>query len=223
VEGEGGEMIRSWTAAMLLLLVAGTACTSGSAGTEPSDRTSSSVRASPVPSGVFVSANFHPKVTFRLTPELDDARDRAALVTVDGARSQAVNIMAVSEVYDPASGELTTPPGDLIAWLRANPYLHAGKPTATEVAGLPATRIDVRVTKVPPVSSSLSCAPGCLKLFQMGLDQLPLGRGGRARFIAVQTDSGTVIIEFAATSAGFDAFASSAQRLIDTVRFLPVS
>jgi hypothetical protein len=131
--------------------------------------------------------------------------------------------MAVSEVYDPRSGELATPPGDLIGWLRANPYLRAGKPTPTRVAGFPATRVDVQVVRAPPANSSLSCAPGCLRLFQMGLDQLPLGRGGRARFIAVQTDSGTVMIEFAATSAGFDALAATAQRLIDTVRFLPVS
>jgi hypothetical protein len=207
---------------LLLLTTATSACTSGSAGTASSSR-SSSVGVSPVPSGVFVSANFHPKLSFHLTPQLDHPRDGPALVTVDGERSGPVNFMAVSEVYDPATGKLTTPPGDLIAWLRAHPYLHARKPTTTEVAGLSATQIDVEVAKAPAEGSPLRCAPGCLRLFQMGLDLLPLGRGGRARFIAVQTATGQVIIEFAATDGGFDAFAATAQRLIDTVRFPPIS
>ena len=211
------------TASALLVVIATAACTSAEPGSTGSDRPSSSTGPSPVPSGVFVSANFHPEVTFRLTPPFDHTRDDPALVTVDGEGPETVNIFDVSEAYDPKTGNLVPAPGDLIAWLRTHPYLDAGAPKAIHVGRWRAVQIDVKVARAPPADSALRCAPGCLLLFQMGLDRLPIAQGGRARFIVVQTDATSVVIEFEAAAAGFGASAAVAQRLINTVRFAPIS
>ncbi len=77
----------------------------------------------------------------------------------------------------------------------------------------------MRWSPASPAKSPLSCAPGCVKLFQMGLDLLPLGKGAHVRFVVVPVGPDDVTIEFATTAGGFQRFAATADRLIRTASF----
>ncbi len=123
-------------AVLAISIGAASACSTGTPGPNP---TGSHRTPSPIPSGVFVSANFHPQVRFRFPGDLNQTTDRPTLIAVDDGALPQLNLMVVGEVYDPRYRGAVAAPDDLVAWLRSNPYLRTGPPIPTTVGGLTAT------------------------------------------------------------------------------------
>lgn len=203
--------------ALAAFLAAAVGCTSAPPSGLPA--TTPAREPSPIPSGVFVSANFHPSLTFRYTRRLSDARDDANLVTLDDGGPPQLYIMSVSQVYDPRSGQLAFPPVDMIAWLRSNPYLRTTRVVETTVGSLRARQLDATVTKPPPTSSPLSCAPGCVRLFLSGMAAVGVPKAALIRFIVVDVRGQPVTIEFETARTDFNRFAAAVRPVLDSMTF----
>ena len=88
-----------------------------------------------------------------------------------------VSVLRVTDVWtkylvpdpvQPLEAQYVVPaPDDLLGWFRSNPYLRLSEPSATMVAGLPATTFTAEVPPLPPEADGTCNGARCTILFSL--------------------------------------------------------
>lgn len=179
----------------------------------------------PLPAGSYVTEEFKPAMSFTLDkgwtrggPELRDAWDMRDIKNDDFW----LGFLNAEEVYDPdGSGELRIAPApeDMVAWLRANPYLKTKKPKPTSVGGEAGVQFDAIVSGAPEYPECTGC-PNLGLFHESAGATWGVSKGEKLRFIVLEDVRGqTVTIVVETSASGFDEFVPEAQKVVDSVEW----
>jgi len=182
-----------------------------------------------MPAGDYVSYEFEPALLFRVgegwrlsTPETPDelplqgpGLGQLTFITTPLLVFNPSNPGSPEEVPAPENAE------EWASWFQSHPHLDTSEPVQASVGGAPGVRIDVTDTSVPDNFPGLDyCLFSCVPLF-------PYGNGNvvafdpqyKDRFVIVDVEGETVVIDVAAPVEQFDEFLPKAQKVLDTVEW----
>jgi hypothetical protein len=125
---------------------------------------------------------------------------------------------------DSADGRATeaTPP-DIAAWLASNDRVTATASRSTQVGGVPATEIVVRVARPldrPPAECTTSRCVVLARIADVG-ELVHLERGERARVLVVGDPGAQVVVTYRAPEDEFAVLDQAARGLLSGLRFTP--
>ena len=125
----------------------------------------------------------------------------------------------IIEVYDPATGALTTAPADLYGWLRDHPDLRVGRARPVTVAHVPGLRFAVAVAFRRPAHPD----PDCRRRFQVTCTAIsPRGSyqdGTLLQVTILQTEPDPLIVTIAHfTRAGLRRMEEAAAPVLESLR-----
>ncbi len=198
----------------------------------------------PLPTGEYVSDEFKPAMSFRLSkgwqnwaegagaqqeivyaPEMSDnlllnyAADGKVVGTVEFYADPSVYRMVTS--YE---AKVEPTPKDMVAWQQQNPRLEVEKPKPATVGGVKGEQFDAVVSRMPQeYLSCLGMEPSCLPLFVSSVNPdlyTILDETQKARFIVLEDVEGkTVVVLLTAETVKFDEFLPEAQEMLKTVEW----
>jgi hypothetical protein len=157
-----------------------------------------------------------PHLAFPFTARAD-APDFVYLTSND---PQAVAFARPNGVF--ANGtKVVDVPGDLAAWLHANPYLRTGAVTAISLGGLSGVEMDAVVASIPSPQPSFCTADGlqCLPVATSSDGPILYLKGEKVRFIVLHAGGAQMLLSIEALPTAFPVFATSAEQLLRSVRF----
>jgi len=198
----------------------------------------------PLEPGTYRTVDFRPALSFRVGKDwglLGDAENGIALAPrFDPATGpeQQLTFTAARWVFDEPlltdkernanrEAHIRPAPGDVEAWLRANPYLKVGPSRPARLGGVGGVRFDVRVKEPPgPTNCPQYGEPHhCVYLFAItrgsGVEPIELVEVGGApsRYILVEVKGQPVLAGVSAPPDQFEDFVAEAGKVLESVRF----
>jgi hypothetical protein len=133
-----------------------------------------------------------------------------------------------SDIFDPSNlsepKELPAPENaeEWVSWLQSHPYLDTSKPVPASVGGVSGMRIDVTASSTPENYPRYNCGEQpCVPLYPLirysGIVSI---EGWTDRFVIVDVEGETVVIDVAAPAGQFDEFAPKAEKLLEVVEWI---
>ena len=130
-------------------------------------------------------------------------------------------------VFDPSNlsepKELPAPDSatEWVSWLQRHPNLETSKPLPVSVGGASGKLIDVRASSMPKNYPRKVCYDEpCVPLYPISAGStIGSYEGWKDRFIIVDVEGETVLIDVAALSERFDTFSPKAQEILDSVEW----
>jgi hypothetical protein len=196
----------------------------------------------PLEAGSYRTTVFEPAASFRVGPgwEIPAAetpgsftlgRDVDSTAPLDG---KYLTFLRVEQVFatplltdDQLRGDqrryLRLVPRDLVAWLRAHPYLKVSTPKQVRVGGLAGTRVDVTVEDLPArPDTCVDLNPRqCVFLFPFAgsRDIYAAVEGPPSRVFVLDARGPPLVVDVGAPQAERAAFLAEAGEVLETVRF----
>ena len=210
-------------AVLMVVMLALTACGSGSAQEEPEGRPLPLYKEALSP-GEYHSVKFKPSLSFEVGKGWSNAATQLSEY-INLAYEGETNRLAfanVKEVFKPGTLEMVEAPKDLVGWLQNHPYLKTSEPQPVTVGGVEGEQLDVLVEDLPKDYSVDPECSDCVDIAPLSNDEAAAYfREVNERKVIVLEDvkGDTVMIWFAGPPDTFDKFASKAQKVVDSVKW----
>jgi hypothetical protein len=197
----------------------------------------------PLEPGTYEAGKFRPKLSFRVGQGwglLGDEENGLALAAdfdPAAAPEKQLTITAVKWVFDDpllTDNELNAnrerhirpAPGDVVGWLRANPYLKVGPARPVTLGGMRGVQFDVAVKDLPGPSNcpSFGGSEHCVLLFPVTrgnaepIELVEVG-GSPSRYTVVEVKGQPVVVSVGAPAGQFKGFTAEADKVLKTVSF----
>src|SRR5215203_1900481 len=213
-------------AVSMVVILALTACGSGSAQEEPKARPLPLYEEALSP-GEYHSVTFKPSLSFKVGKGWEIAAEQLSeyinLGYEGGIETHYLAFANVKEVSKPGTLEAVDAPKDLVGWLQHHPYLKTSKPQPVTIGGVKGEQLDVLVDLPKNYSVDPECDPGeCLNIAPLSNDQesaIFMAVNKRKVIVLEDVKGDTVMIWFAAPPDEFDEFAPEAQKVINSVKW----
>jgi hypothetical protein len=192
--------------------------------------------------GRYTAREFEPAVSFEVGGEgryIAVAATTDAIV-INGPKRARLIFIKYRYVFDPSNlseaKEVPAPENtdEWVSWFQRHPNLDTSKPVPVRVGSASGKQIDVMVTSpenypkdlncggqypcVPLPCVPLSCVPLYISSDESSL-AAPYDEDWKNRFIIVDVEGETVVIDVAAPVDEFDEFAPKAQKVLDSVEW----
>ena len=210
-------------ALLMVVILALTACGSGSAQEEAKGR--------PLPldenalsPGEYHTVEFKPPLSFEVSEPWASATAQLSDWIELGYEGDTgfITFANVEEVFKPGTTEVVDAPKDLVGWLQEHPYLKTSKPQPITLGGVKGEQLAAIVDHLPKDYYG-NCGTDCLDIFnQSGGEQIGYFNAikrERRVFVFEDVKGETVAIWFASEADKFDRFAPEAQKVVDSVRW----
>jgi hypothetical protein len=210
-------------ALLMVVILALTACGSGSAQEEAKGR--------PLPlyenalrPGQYHTVKFKPPLSFEVSEPWSSTTAQLSDWIELGYEGDTgfITFANVEEVFKPGTTEVVDAPKDLVGWLQEHPYLNTSKPQPVTLGGVKGEQLAVVVDHLPKDYYG-NCGTDCLDIFnQSGGEQIGYFNAikrERRVFVFEDVKGETVAIWFASEADKFDRFAPEAQKVVDSVRW----
>ena len=213
-------------AVSMVVILALTACGSGSAQEEPKGRPLPLYEEALRP-GEYHSVKFKPSLSFEVGKGWSNAANQLSeFINLGYEGGTGINYLTfanVKEVFKPGTLEMVDAPKDLVGWLEHHPYLKTSKPQPVTVGGVEGEQLDVLVEDLPKdYSVDPECGNTCVNIAPLSNDQAAaiFFEVNKRKVIVLEDVKGdTVMIWFAAPPDEFDEFAPKAQKVVDSVQW----
>src|SRR5215210_4394531 len=212
-------------AVSMVVILALTACGSGSAKEEPKARPLPLYEEALSP-GEYHSVKFKPSLSFEVGKGWSNAASQLSeFINLGYEGGTGVNYLAfanIKEVFKPGTLEVVEAPKDLVGWLQHHPYLKTSKPQPVTLGGVKGEQLDVLVEDLPKDYSVDPECSDCVDIAPLSNDQEAaiFQEVNKRKVIVLEDVKGdTVMIWFAAPPDEFDEFAPEAQKLVDSVKW----
>src|SRR5215211_8941644 len=165
-------------AVSMVVILALTACGSGSAKEEPKARPLPLYEEALSP-GEYHSVKFKPSLSFKVGKDWINAEEQLS-DTLDlgqegcgppGDLTCKLHVMNVKEVFKPGTTNVVEAPKDLVGWLEHHPYLKTSKPKPGTVGGVKGEQLEVLVDHLPKNPNGY-CGSDCLDIFNQSSNQI---------------------------------------------------
>jgi uncharacterized protein YjbI with pentapeptide repeats len=174
--------------------------------------------------GEYVTDEFEPALSFSISDSWQLYQDTRNVLDLDRLEEgdQFFTFTSPLHVFDPSKpSELKEVPGpenadEWASWFQRHPNLDTSEPVRVSVGGATGVRIDVTSTSIPENYPRDYCgAAPCVPLFPdiVSYSEWP------DRFVIVDVEGETVVIDVSAPADEFDEFAPVAQKVLDTVEW----
>src|SRR5215203_3612364 len=211
---------------LMVVILALTACGSGSAKEEPKARPLPLYEEALSP-GEYHSVKFKPSLSFKVGKGWEIAAEQLSeyinLGYEGGIETHYLAFANVKEVSKPGTLEAVDAPKDLVGWLQHHPYLKTSKPQPVTIGGVKGEQLDVLVDVPKDYSVDPECDPGeCLNIAPLSNDQesaIFMAVNKRKVIVLEDVKGDTVMIWYAAPPDEFDEFAPEAQKVVDSVKW----
>jgi len=210
-------------ALLMVVILALTACGSGSAQEEAKGR--------PLPlyenalrPGEYHTVEFKPPLSFEVSEPWSSTTAQLSDWIELGYEGDTgfITFANVEEVFKPGTTEVVDAPKDLVGWLQEHPYLNSSKPQPVTLGGVKGEQLAVVVDHLPQDYYG-NCGTDCLDIFnQSGGEEIGYFNAikrERRVFVFEDVKGETVVIWFASEADKFDKFAPEAQKVVDSVRW----
>src|SRR5918995_1340613 len=158
---------------LMVVILALTACGSGSAQEEP--------KAHPLPlyenalsPGEYHSVKFKPSLSFEVGKGWSNAANQLSeyINLAYEGETNRLSFANVKEVFKPGTLEMVDAPKDLVGWLQHHPYLKTSKPQPVTVGGVKGEQFEVLVEGLPKdYSVDPECGDTCVDIAPLSNDQ----------------------------------------------------
>jgi uncharacterized protein YjbI with pentapeptide repeats len=182
--------------------------------------------------GVYIVDKFDPTFRFEagkgwrlLVQTVDDAYieyvpEGATPFGPSGGRIFFTSPLHVFDPSSPSEPKKVAPPenaDEWVSWFQRHPNLDTSKPVPVSVGGASGMRIDVTTTSTPENYSQDYCGmlSPCVPLYPNVVHLAD----SEDRFVMVDVEGETVVIDIAAAADKFDEFVPKAQKVLDTVEW----
>lgn len=214
------------------------------AGPTPAPSTQAASReltSGPLAPGLYTTATYRPRLSFKvgadwaLLGELPNGFLLAYQADPTGEPKKVITVSTINWVFDKpllTDREVSTErdrhirpaPRDLLAWLRAHPYLHLGTPKRVTLGGVDGQQFDVTVKKIPGPSNCQQFAPAhCVTLFPITRTGEPVDLAetddAPSRYTLLRVGGKPVLVVVSAPKDQKAAFVAEADKLLRTVSF----
>src|SRR5215216_1553561 len=214
-------------ALLMVVILALTACGSGSAKEETKARSLPLYPTEkPLSPGEYHSVKFKPALSFKVGKGWSNtANQLSEYIQLGYEGGTGVNYLAfanVKEVFKPGTLEVVDAPKDLVGWLQHHPYLKTSKPQPVTVGGVKGEQLDVLVEDLPKDYSVDPECSDCVDIAPLSNDQeaaIFQEVNERRVFVFEDVKGDTVMIWFAAPPDEFDELATEAQKVVDSVKW----
>jgi uncharacterized protein YjbI with pentapeptide repeats len=207
---------------------------------EQLEKQTSTLEGATMPDGTVVfSAEFEPALSFSLSEEwyeeewqvfwAEESPDFISRYVPEGGSLDFTNPLHVFDPSDPsAPKELRAPENaeEWLSWFQRHPNLDTSKPVPASVGDASGKRIDVTVTSTPEnYPRSLCIGQPCVPLYPLtsesreGTAWIAVDEGYKHRFVIVDVQGETVLIDAAAPTDKSDEFLPKAQKVLDSVEW----
>src|SRR5215216_6980672 len=216
-------------ALLMVVILALTACGSGSAKEETKARSLPLYPTEkPLSPGEYHSVKFKPALSFKVGKGWSNtANQLSEYIQLGYEGGTGVNYLAfanVKEVFKPGTLEVVDAPKDLVGWLQHHPYLKTSKPQPVTLGGVKGEQLDVLVEGMPEDYYGL-CGEGvsdCVDIAPVSNDQAAAyfkEVNERRVFVLEDVKGDTGMIWFAGPPDTFDKFAPKAQKVVESVKW----
>ena len=207
---------------------------------EQLEKQTSTLKGATMPDGTVVfSAEFEPALSFSLSEEwyeeewqISAAEESPDFIFRYGPEGGGLNFTNPLHVFDPsdpsAPKELPAPENaeEWLSWFQRHPNLDASKPVPASVGAASGKRIDVTVTStLENYPKDLCLGQPCVPLYPLtaesreGTTWITVDEGYKDRFVIVDVQGETVLIDAFAPTDKFDEFLPKAQKVLDSVEW----
>lgn len=205
---------------LTILILALTACGSGSAQEEP--------KARPLPlyenalrPGEYHSVEFKHSLSFEVGKGWSNTAAQLPDFIELGYEGETgfISFANVEEVFKPGTTNVVEAPKDLVGWLQHHPYLKTSKPEPVTLGGVRGEQLEVLVDHLPKAPNGY-CGSDCLDIAPLSNDEAFFKEVNKRRVFVLEDVKGdTVMIWFAGPPDTFDKFAPEAQKVVDSVKW----
>ena len=210
-------------ALLMVVILALTACGSGSAQEEAKGRPLPLYENALSP-GEYHTVEFKPPLSFEVSEPWSSTTAQLSDWIELGYEGQTgfITFVNAEEVFKPGTTEVVDAPKDLVGWLQEHPYLKTSKPQPVTLGGVKGEQLAVVVDHLPKDYYG-NCGTDCLDIFnQSGGEEIGYFNAikrERRVFVFEDVKGETVVIWFASEADKFDRFAPEAQKVVDSVRW----
>jgi hypothetical protein len=207
---------------LTILLLALTACGSGSAQEEAKGRPLPQEQGALRP-GQYHSVKFKPPLSFEVGKGWINSGVELPDFIEIGQLGGFVTFANVKEVYKPGTTDVVDAPKDLVGWLQQHPYLKTSNPQPVTLGGVKGEQLEVLVEDLPEDYYGL-CGEGlsdCVDIAPLSNDEPAFFKEVNKRRVFVFEDvkGDTVMIWYAGPPNTFDKFAPRAKKVVDSVKW----
>jgi hypothetical protein len=191
----------------------------------------------------FVTTEFEPALSFSRSEEWEITEEKNSvslyIFAPEGGYLDFTNPLHVFDPSDPsAPKELPAPENaeEWLSWFQRHPNLDISKPVPASVGDASGKRIDVTVTSTPENYPKYLCYGGpCVPLYPLSESKvqdfrqvlrrgeatswIAVSEGYKHRFVIVDVQGETVLIDASAPTDKFDDFSPKAQKVLDSVEW----
>jgi len=186
-----------------------------------------SLRGAIMPDGQVFKQKFEPTLAFSVNADWQLWRDTTDELLLEGPQGGQLIFTSPSHVFDPSSlskqTEVPAPENvdEWASWFQTHPNLETPKPAPVSVGGMSGKQIDVTETSLPENNPRDYCGwQSCVPLFPTSDDSGIVSIvQAKDRFVIVDIEGVTVLINVSAPAEKFDEFAPAAQQVLDTVEW----
>jgi uncharacterized protein YjbI with pentapeptide repeats len=173
--------------------------------------------------GLYATEEFEPAMSFSVSDgswrlSSRDTTDGLLIAESEGGELAFTNPSRVLDPSNPSEPKEVPAPENTeewASWFRSHPNLDTSEPVQVSVGGASGVQIDVTDTSVPDNYSRVLFFP-----FADGTFVMASSVGIKDRFVIVDVEGETVVINVAAPEDQFDEFLPTAQKVLDTVEWL---
>src|SRR5215211_3158539 len=186
---------------LTILILALTACGSGSAQEEAKARPLPLHENAALRPGEYHSVKFKPPLSFEVGKGWHNNEEQFSDFIQLGQQGDigTLQFANIKEVYKPGTTDVVDAPKDLVGWLQHHPYLKTSKPQPVTVGGVKGEQLEVLIDHLPKDPGY--CGSDCLDIFTLS----DTGIGGyfkevnKRKVIVLEDVKGdTVVIWYAA-------------------------
>jgi hypothetical protein len=191
----------------------------------------------------FVTTEFEPALSFSRSEEWEITEEKNSvslyIFAPEGGYLDFTNPLHVFDPSDPSAPKgLPTPENaeEWLSWFQRHPNLDISKPVPASVGDASGKRIDVTVTSTPENYPKYLCYGGpCVPLYPLSESKvqdfrqvlrrgeatswIAVSEGYKHRFVIVDVQGETVLIDASAPTDKFDDFSPKAQKVLDSVEW----
>jgi uncharacterized protein YjbI with pentapeptide repeats len=191
-----------------------------------------SIEGAIMPNGTITSEEFEPALSFSVSDDgwrlaYPDTSDALFIADLEGNElifASPLRVLDPSNLSDPKEVPAPENAEEWASWFQNHPHLDSSEPVQASVGGASGVRIDVTATSVPNNYRRNYCAgpPPCVPLFLHSNNARVIASsvGYKDRFVIVDVEGESVVIDVAAPVDEFDAVLPKAQKVLETVEWV---
>jgi uncharacterized protein YjbI with pentapeptide repeats len=177
--------------------------------------------------GQYVTADLEPALSLSVSDgwrlDLPEAEDELLIEDSDGSQLIFSNPSAVidpkSDAEEPTENPEPKNAEGWVSWFQGHPNLEVSKPVPTRVGGISGVQIDVTKTVPRGGYSEYYCTWSCVPLYPSSNFGVVSYTSNTERFVIVDVENETVVINISALESNFDEFAPQAREVLDSLEW----